>query len=75
MSMLLFCVGFNDLCRCYYCDGGLQRWEADDVPWVEHARWFPNCNYVKQVKGQAFINMVRQAAEAAQREDEVPMIF
>ncbi|KAL4232728.1 Baculoviral IAP repeat-containing protein 2 [Mactra antiquata] len=71
----LFYTGFNDLVRCFHCDGGLQRWEDGDVPWVEHARWFPQCNFVKRVKGQAFINMVRRAAEEVQREEEDPPVF
>lgn len=48
--------GFNDNVKCFYCDGGLRNWETGDVPWEEHARWFPKCPFVLQVKGQEFIN-------------------
>lgn len=42
--------------RCYYCDGGLQNWEKTDNPWVEHAKWFPNCGFLKLVKGEKFLD-------------------
>lgn len=74
-SFLIVSAGFNDLCRCYTCDGGLQRWDADDDPWIEHARWFPHCAYVRQIKGQDYINMVQQAAARAREEEEVSDIL
>ena len=64
-------VGTNDLCRCFSCDGGLQRWDSEDDPWIEHARWFPKCHFVKRVKGQEYINMVQEAAAQARAEEEV----
>jgi len=27
--------------------------------WVEHARWFPRCAFLRQTKGQPFIDAVR----------------
>ncbi|XP_060556285.1 baculoviral IAP repeat-containing protein 2-like [Ruditapes philippinarum] len=71
----LFYTGMNDLCRCFTCDGGLQRWDADDDPWIEHARWFPQCQYVRQIKGQEYINMVQQAAAQARAEEEDPSVI
>ncbi|XP_053386199.1 uncharacterized protein LOC123538257 [Mercenaria mercenaria] len=65
----LFYTGFNDLCRCFTCDGGLQRWDVEANPWIEHARRFPYCTYVRQVKGQEYINMVQQAAAQAMEEE------
>ncbi|XP_069131056.1 uncharacterized protein [Argopecten irradians] len=55
-----FYAGYGDYVRCFFCGGGLRNWEPGDDPWVEHARWFPRCVYVKQNKGQPFINMVLQ---------------
>jgi len=40
-------IGVNDLCRCFFCGGGLEEWEAGDDPWAEHARWFPSCDFVR----------------------------
>ncbi|CAH2241776.1 jg16339 [Pararge aegeria aegeria] len=45
--------------RCFYCDGGLGKWEAGDTPWSEHAHWFPHCGYVLLVKGQEFVGTCR----------------
>lgn len=47
--------GMGDQVRCFHCDGGLRHWDPTDDPWTEHARWFPNCSFVKLVKGQEFI--------------------
>ncbi|KAI5645997.1 inhibitor of apoptosis domain-containing protein [Phthorimaea operculella] len=54
-----FYTGTDDQVRCFYCDGGLGRWEAGDAPWAEHARWFPHCGYVLLVKGQQFVDSCR----------------
>lgn len=45
----------GDQVRCFHCDGGLRHWDPHDDPWTEHARWFPNCSFVKLVKGQDFV--------------------
>ncbi|XP_048240043.1 baculoviral IAP repeat-containing protein 7-like [Haliotis rufescens] len=50
-----FYAGFGDSVKCFFCDGGLRTWERGDDPWAEHARWFPQCPYVRQVKGESFI--------------------
>lgn len=55
-----FYAGFSDCVRCYFCGGGLRNWEDGDTPWIEHARWFPNCDYLKRRKGDLFIQMHRQ---------------
>ncbi|KAL8599079.1 hypothetical protein ACOMHN_006888 [Nucella lapillus] len=55
---LFLCAGFNDSVKCFFCDGGLRNWERDDDPWHEHARWFPRCKYVRQVKGDQFLEQV-----------------
>lgn len=55
---LLLCLGFNDSVKCFFCDGGLRNWEREDDPWHEHARWFPRCKYVRQVKGDRFVEEV-----------------
>ncbi|XP_067126109.1 baculoviral IAP repeat-containing protein 7-like isoform X2 [Centruroides vittatus] len=50
-----FYIGIKDYTRCFYCDGGLCNWEKGDDPWVEHARWFQNCAYVRLNKGDDFV--------------------
>ncbi|XP_074160513.1 putative inhibitor of apoptosis isoform X1 [Sminthopsis crassicaudata] len=52
-------VGCNDDVKCFCCDGGLRCWESGDDPWVEHAKWFPRCEYLIEIKGQQFINQIQ----------------
>ena len=54
-----FYVGYADNVKCFFCDGGLYNWESNDEPWTEHARWYPDCGFLKQVKGTTFIKKVR----------------
>ncbi|KAK3576487.1 hypothetical protein CHS0354_034159 [Potamilus streckersoni] len=60
----------QDIVRCFACDGGLKNWDPDDDPWVEHARWFPQCAFVRHIKGEEFINLVRRMAEESDDEDD-----
>ena len=54
------CVaGLSDHVRCFHCNNGLRNWEAEDDPWVEHARWYPRCNFVLLSKGPEYIYQVR----------------
>lgn len=55
-----FFLGMHDYTKCFHCDGGLCNWEENDDPWVEHARWFPNCQFVQLNKGDAFIRDCRR---------------
>lgn len=57
----LFFSGKGDLVICFFCGGSLKDWQNEDVPWVEHARWFPNCKYVKLCKGENFVNVCHTA--------------
>lgn len=52
-------IGNRDQVLCYHCNGGLEHWEADDDPFVEHAKWFPGCQFVSIVKGRDFIENVQ----------------
>ena len=45
----------GDWVKCYYCDSGLSRWKTDDDVFVEHAKWFPHCEYLLQQKIFAFV--------------------
>lgn len=68
----LFYVGNDDYTRCFFCGGGLGNWEASDDPWFEHARWFKECAFVQQNRGQEFIDLVqkRLAESDSQRNQE-----
>ncbi|KAK3772578.1 hypothetical protein RRG08_017115 [Elysia crispata] len=53
-----FFSGYSDCVRCFFCGGGLRHWEPQDDVRVEHARWFPKCQFLQQTVGQDFINVV-----------------
>ncbi|MGH7748208.1 MAG: RING-HC finger protein, partial [Candidatus Dormibacteria bacterium] len=49
-------TGVDDCLLCFYCDGGLFEWKSGDNPWVEHAKWYPNCNFLKLKQTKSFID-------------------
>ncbi len=51
-----FFLGERDRVKCYYCNGGLQNWEPNDEPWTEHAKWFPECEFVLQQLGTDYVS-------------------
>ncbi|KAI8742847.1 death-associated inhibitor of apoptosis 1 [Biomphalaria glabrata] len=53
-------AGYGDCSRCFCCGGGLRNWEDEDDVWIEHARWFPKCAFVRQKLGQPFIDTVQE---------------
>ncbi|XP_060557270.1 uncharacterized protein LOC132717734, partial [Ruditapes philippinarum] len=67
-----FYAGFGDCARCFYCGIGLRHWTAEDDPWIEHARWSKNCVFVKQKKGEEFVNLVQLAVQYAQDNEANP---
>ncbi|KAK0063300.1 baculoviral IAP repeat-containing protein 3 [Biomphalaria pfeifferi] len=52
-------AGYGDCTRCFHCGGGLRNWEDEDDIWVEHARWFPKCAFLKQTVGHSFVDLVQ----------------
>ncbi|XP_052096870.1 baculoviral IAP repeat-containing protein 3-like isoform X2 [Mytilus californianus] len=67
-------AGYHDYTRCFFCGGGLRNWEAGDDPWVEHARWFPKCTFLRQNKGDAFIKAVQDKHEQMDKSDQITSI-
>ncbi|RUS90362.1 hypothetical protein EGW08_001857 [Elysia chlorotica] len=60
----LFYIGDKDKTKCFQCNNIIQRWEAGDDPWREHAKLYPNCPYVLGVKGREFVEAVANSAQA-----------
>ncbi|TRZ01180.1 hypothetical protein DNTS_011051 [Danionella cerebrum] len=56
-----FFTGHGDNVKCFFCDGGLRNWEPGDDPWQEHAKWFPQCEYLLQSRGQDYVSNVQQS--------------
>jgi hypothetical protein len=46
-----FFTGTKTIVTCFHCNGSLKNWSPNDNPMIEHARWFPNCAYAKQLCG------------------------
>ncbi|CAF0905269.1 unnamed protein product [Adineta ricciae] len=63
-----FYTGSDTTVTCFYCGGSLQNWSSTDNPTVEHARWFPNCAYIKQLCGPDLYRKVQELKKA--QEDE-----
>ncbi|XP_062570422.1 putative inhibitor of apoptosis [Saccostrea cucullata] len=62
--------GANDTVCCFFCGGKLAEWKRGDDPWIEHAHWFPNCQFVQQCKGNSsFKHKQDQKEELMQPED------
>ncbi|XP_052238229.1 baculoviral IAP repeat-containing protein 7-A-like isoform X2 [Dreissena polymorpha] len=55
----LLYMGQGDRCKCYWCGGELYDWDPEDLPWVEHAKWFQQCGFVRQQMGEQFVINVK----------------
>ena len=40
--------GIGDKVECFSCKVKLSKFEADDIPWIEHVRWSPRCSLVRK---------------------------
>ncbi|KFM65428.1 Baculoviral IAP repeat-containing protein 7-A, partial [Stegodyphus mimosarum] len=49
----LFYTGVSDLVTCYFCGGSLGNWDLEDDPWVEHAKFFPDCTFLALSRNQS----------------------
>ena len=55
----LYYLGTHDRVKCFYCNGGLQNWDTHDEPWFEHAKWFPQCEFLLQQRGPEYVERVK----------------
>lgn len=66
-----FYTGKGDRVCCFSCGGGLKDWEENDDPWEQHAMWYGKCEYLKLMKGTAFIEkMSKQREDIYKRSSE-----
>jgi len=54
----LFFTGRSDRVKCWYCNGGLQNWDYTDSPIEEHAKWYPQCEFILREKGTDFVQAI-----------------
>lgn len=52
--------GIKDMVKCFFCNGGLKNWDHNDDPYQDHVRWFPKCQYIKQLMGPEYVELVRE---------------
>lgn len=50
--------GIKDMVKCFFCNGGLKNWDHNDDPFQDHVRWFPTCQYIRQLMGHEYIESV-----------------
>ena len=48
-------LGDGDRTKCWYYNGGLKNWVRFDNPWIEHAKWFPLCEFLLKSRGVDFV--------------------
>ena len=58
----------SDFARFFCCGDGLRNWEPNDDPLAEHARWYPECEYINKLKGPEY---VRRAIQKHTRQTEL----
>ena len=51
----LFYCGFSDCVRCFWCGGGLTKWDSRDQPFEEHNKWYPCCKYVRDRRPDLYV--------------------
>ncbi|NXE20579.1 BIR7B protein, partial [Ardeotis kori] len=54
-----FYTGHDDVVTCFYCDGGMRNWSFGDDPWREHAKWYPECEFLLRSRGREFVSSVQ----------------
>ena len=50
-----FYFGTADHTVCFHCGGGLGCWMPHDNPWEEHARCYPECQFLINERGEQWI--------------------
>ncbi|XP_064644613.1 baculoviral IAP repeat-containing protein 7-like [Lineus longissimus] len=54
----MFYKGDEDRTECYFCGIPLKLWDIQDDPWIEHARFSQDCQFLHFHKGWAFVKAV-----------------
>ena len=54
----LYYIKRGDSVKCFFCGGGLRNWELYDDPYLQHAKWYPSCQFIIHKKGLAYVRKV-----------------
>ena len=46
---------------CFYCNGSFNDWESNNHPIAEHVRYFPYCNYARQLCGEELYRKIQRS--------------
>ncbi|XP_008066077.1 baculoviral IAP repeat-containing protein 1 [Carlito syrichta] len=49
----LFYTGIQDIVQCFSCGGCLEKWKEGDDPLEDHTKFFPNCQFLQNMKSFA----------------------
>ncbi|KAL8562474.1 hypothetical protein ACOMHN_008618 [Nucella lapillus] len=71
----LYYIGDGDKVKCFHCDVLLYNWEPEDDPYEEHARWFPDCQYLRLVKGENFVEDVKNGRATRDEVMQTPAVL
>ncbi len=52
--------GIKDMVKCFFCNGGLKNWDHNDDPFQDHVRWFPKCQFIRQLMGAEYVEKIRE---------------
>ncbi|QAT90397.1 IAP-3 [Spodoptera exempta nucleopolyhedrovirus] len=66
----LFYTGVGDMVVCFHNNCMLHKWNTNDLPWLEHARWFGSCPFVQKMKGPDFVQRAVSEACVVKEEPE-----
>lgn len=66
----LFYIGKKDYLICFSCGGGFKDWENTSDPWYLHARYYGECQFLKLMKGENYINNMIATASSP-----MPIVF
>ena len=55
-----FYFGKSDHVMCFCCGNGLRNWLVGENPWVEHARYYPHCPFVRVHLSPDFFNRIER---------------
>ena len=48
-----FYTGYGDKVQCFSSGCGLEKWDPEDDPELEHKKWYPDCFFVRMKDGEA----------------------
>lgn len=66
-----FFAGIGNTVTCFYCNGSLHKWGANDNPMIEHARWFPHCIYARDLCGNQLYAKIQMSKQRLTKEKKI----